>query len=51
MSNGEDMFCFSLVTAAFEHEADKVYEALHIQELSLSNVWNVFRAMLPLLFP
>jgi len=51
MSNGEDMFRFPLVTAAFEHEADKVYESLHIQELSLSNVWNVFRAMLPLLFP
>ena len=51
MSDGEDMFRFPLVTAEFEREAHSVYEALHIQDLSLSNVWNVFRAMLPLLFP
>ncbi|KIM43482.1 hypothetical protein M413DRAFT_443403 [Hebeloma cylindrosporum] len=51
MSDGEDMFRFPSVTAAFEREADEVYEALHIQDLSLSTVWNVFRAMLPLLFP
>ena len=51
MSDGDDMFRFPLVTTEFEHEANKVYQALHIQDLSLTNVWNVFCAMLPLLFP
>lgn len=51
ISNGEDLFRFPLVTAEFERAAEDVYQTLHIQDLSLSNVWNVFSAMLPLLFP
>ena len=43
ISEGEDMFRFPLVTPQFEHDADDVYESLHIQDLVTS--------MLPLLFP
>ncbi|KDR70412.1 hypothetical protein GALMADRAFT_230064 [Galerina marginata CBS 339.88] len=49
ISGGEDMFRFPLVTAQFEREADKIYESLHIEDLSLCNVWSIFSAMLPLL--
>lgn len=51
ISDGKDMFRFPLVTAQFEHEADIIYQSLHVQDLSLCNVWNIFSAMLPLLFP
>ena len=51
ISGGEDMFRFPLVTAEFEQEAEKVYQSLHIQDLSLNNVWNIFSTMLYLLFP
>jgi hypothetical protein len=51
ISEGEDMFRFPLVTPQFEHDADNIYESLHIQDLSLSNVWSVFTSMLPVLFP
>jgi hypothetical protein len=51
ISEGKDVFRFPLVTAQFEHEADNVYESLHIRDLSLCNVWSVFSSMLPLLFP
>jgi hypothetical protein len=51
ISDGKDMFRFPLVTAQFEQEADKVYQSLHVQDLSLCNVWNIFSTMLPLLFP
>jgi len=49
-SNGEDLFRFPLVTSEFEKQAEEVYEALNIQDLSLSNVWNIFSTMLPCLF-
>ena len=49
-SNGEDLFRFPLVTSEFEIQAEEVYEALNIQDLSLSNVWNIFSAMFPSLF-
>ena len=51
ISNGEDLLRFPLVTAEFERRAEAVYQSLHIYELKLSNVWYIFRAMLPLLFP
>lgn len=51
ISNGENMFHFPLVTLEFERQAEEVYQTLHIQDLTLSNVWNVFSTMLPLLFP
>ena len=51
ISNGEDLFRFPLVTVEFEKAAEDAYETLHIQDLSLTNVWNVFTMMLPLLFP
>jgi hypothetical protein len=51
ISNGEDLFRFPLVTTEFERCAEEVYQLLHIHELGLSNVWNIFRMMLPLLFP
>jgi len=51
ISNGEDLFCFPLVTVEFEKAAKDAYQTLHIQDLSLANVWNVFNMMLPLLFP
>ena len=51
ISEGEDIFQFPLVTAQFEQEADKIYESLHVEDLSLCNVWSVFSVMLPLLFP
>ncbi|KAF8714408.1 hypothetical protein AX14_012714 [Amanita brunnescens Koide BX004] len=51
ISNGEDLFRFPLVTAEFEKQAEEVYQSLHIRNLTLLNVWNVFRMMLPLLFP
>lgn len=51
ISEGKDIFRFPLVTPKFEHDADIVYESLHIQDLSLRNVWSVFSSMLPLLFP
>jgi hypothetical protein len=51
ISNGDDMFHFPLVTVEFERQAEKAYQTLHIQDLTLSNVWNVFSIMLPLLFP
>lgn len=50
MSNGEDVFRFPLVTTEFERHAEEVYGSLDIQDLSLSNVWDVFTAMLSLLF-
>lgn len=49
--NGEDLFRFPLVTAEFEKQAEEVYESMSIQDLNLGNVWNVFHAMLPRLFP
>ena len=49
--NGEDFFRFPLVTAEFERQAEEVYQSLNVHELMLSNVWNVFHMMLPLLFP
>ena len=42
ISNGEDLFRFPLVTAEFERQAEEVYQTLHIQNLALSNVWNIF---------
>ena len=51
MSNGEDVFRFPLVTIDFEKQAEDTYEALGIQDLTLSNVWHIFCTMLPLLFP
>ena len=51
ISEGEDIFCFPLVTPQFEHDADNIYESLHIQNLSLSNAWSIFSSMLPVLFP
>ena len=51
ISNGEDMFRFPLITVEFERQAEEVYQTLCIQDLTLSNVWNVFSMMLPLLFP
>ncbi|KAF8967102.1 hypothetical protein BDZ97DRAFT_1903511 [Flammula alnicola] len=51
ISEGEDMFRFPLVTPQFEHDAENVYESLHVQDLSLCNVWSVFSSMLPPLFP
>lgn len=51
ISNGEDLFRFPLVTVEFERQAEEIYQTLHVQDLTLSNVWNVFRMMLPLLFP
>ena len=46
ISNGEDLFRFPLVTAEFERQAEEVYETLHIRDLALSNVWNIFRMIL-----
>lgn len=43
------MFRFPLVTAQFEQDAEEVYQSLHVHDLSLSNVWDIFTAMLPLL--
>ena len=51
MSDGEDVFRFPLVTVEFEKQAEVVYQSLGVQDLNLSNVWNVFRTMLSLLFP
>ena len=51
ISEGEDMFRFPLVTPQFELAAENVYESLHIQDLSLGNVWSVFSSMMRLLFP
>jgi len=50
-SNGEDLFRFPLVSAEFERHAEEIYETLHIQDLSLSNVCNIFSTMLTRLFP
>ena len=51
ISEGKDMFHFPLVTPQFEHNADNIYESLHIQDLSLCNIWSIFSSMLPLIFP
>ena len=39
------------VTDEFEKQAEDTYQALGIQDPTLSNVWHVFCTMLPLLFP
>jgi hypothetical protein len=51
ISNGEYMFRFPLITVEFERQAEEVYQTLQIQDSTLSNIWNVFSMMLPLLFP
>ena len=46
ISNGKDLFHFLLVTAEFERQAEEVYQTLHIQDLALLNIWNIFCMML-----
>ena len=50
MSDGEDVFCFPLVTVEFEKQTEVVYQSLGVQDLNLSKVWNDFHMMLSLLF-
>jgi len=44
---GEQLLYF--VTREYAEEAQAVFDTLHINDLSLQNVWHVFRAMLPLM--
>ncbi|KAK7434314.1 hypothetical protein VKT23_020264 [Stygiomarasmius scandens] len=39
------------VTVKFSTQAQEVYDSLHISELTMQNIWDVFQAMLPLVFP
>lgn len=39
------------VPAPFRSLAEAAYDSLHICELAMDNVWEVFSAMLPILFP
>lgn len=43
---GEDLIRF--VTAAYAEKAQSVFDTLGVKDLTLQNVWHVFKAMLPL---
>ncbi|KAG6835988.1 hypothetical protein H0H93_012470 [Arthromyces matolae] len=45
---GDTLLEFS--TPEFSARAEAAYASLHVSELTFENVWNVFRALLPLLF-
>ena len=44
---GDDLVSFS---PAFSVRAEEAYNSLNISDLTFENVWNVFAAMLPLVF-
>lgn len=46
---GDALIAFS--TPEFAARAQVVYDSLHIQALTQENIWHVFLAMLPLMFP
>ena len=46
---GDALIAFS--TPEFTAWAEEVYDSLGIQELTKDNVWDIFTAMLPLVFP
>jgi hypothetical protein len=39
------------VSPDFSQRAQTAYDSLNIQDLSMENIWFVFRDMLPLLYP
>ena len=45
--SGEELIQF--VSPAYAFKAQAVFNTLHIQNLTLQNVWHVFQAMLPLM--
>lgn len=44
---GEELIQF--VSLAYASKAQAIFNTLHIQNLTLQNVWHVFQAMLPLM--
>jgi hypothetical protein len=41
----------NFVSDEFAARAQVAYDSLHISELTLANIWQVFTAMLPLVYP
>ena len=46
---GEDLLAF--VSKEFSDRAQAMYDTLGIEKLTGSNIWDVFRALYPLVFP
>ena len=45
---GDDLIAF--VTPEFDARAQDAYDSLNVSELTLDNIWHIFRALLPLVF-